>query len=222
MVIWDDRSSGRGPFQRSENLENTIQNVIRSLFRNDLFSRDDDMRFDGLRNMSGLSEDRRLEDLMVDDMIRRVNLGVQLANSIVSPHMLHAEVHPKISDNGVDRGQYPREFEHPRRVEWFLSLDSATLDRICQAYGLPPGGYSSSYNNPIFNNFREEFPRSWGPSYSSDTAREYRLLNLFQYLGVYVGDGPRHDRGRDTLGGNRLLGRGLGGLGNQRGLGWIP
>lgn len=55
----------------------------------------------------------------------RVNLGVQLANSIVSPHMIHAEVHPKISDNGVDRGQYPREFEHPRRVEWFVSLDSA-------------------------------------------------------------------------------------------------
>ena len=71
MVIWDDRSSGRGPFQRSENLENTIQNVIRSLFRNDSFSRDDDLRFGGLRNMSGLSEDRRLEELMVDDMIRR-------------------------------------------------------------------------------------------------------------------------------------------------------
>ena len=178
-----------------------------------------------------------------------VNLGVQLANSIVSPHMIHAEVHPKISDNGVVRGQYPREFEHPRRVEWFLSLDStlpalfsapfpttmhntvptntntdftgATLDRICQAYGLPTGGYSSSYNNPLFNNFREVFPPSWGPSYSSDTAREYRLLNLFQYLGAYVGDGPRHDRVSDTLGGNRLLGRGLGGVGNQRGLGWI-
>ncbi|KAH6691211.1 hypothetical protein BKA61DRAFT_284918 [Leptodontidium sp. MPI-SDFR-AT-0119] len=222
MVIWDDRGSGCGPFQRSENLENTIQNVIRSLFRNDLFSRDDDLRFGGLRNMSGLSEDRRLEELMVDDMIRRVNLGVQLANSIVSPHMMHAEVHPKISDNGVDRGQYPREFEHPRRVEWFLSLDSGTLDRICQAYGLPTGGFSSDCNTPFFTNFREQFSRSWGSSYSSDAAREHRLLNLFQYLGVYVGDLPRHDRVSESLTGNRLVGRGLGGLGAQRGLGWIP
>ncbi|KAK0108507.1 hypothetical protein ONS95_003311 [Cadophora gregata] len=221
MVIYDDRSSTRGSFQRSENLESTIQNVIRSLFRNDLFSGDEDVRFGGLRNLAGLSDDRRMEELMVNDMIRRVNLGVQLANSLVSPHMVHAEIHPKISDNGIYRGDYPREFEHPRRVEWFLSLESASLDRICQAYGLPTGGYSSSYDNPLFNNFREVFSRSWGPSYSSDTAREYRLLNLFQYLGVYVGDGPRHDRVSDTLDGNRLLGRGLGGPGSQRGLGWI-
>lgn len=56
----------------------------------------------------------------------RVNLSVQLANNTVSPHMIHAEVHPKISDSGVDRGQFPREFERPRRVEWFLSLDSTS------------------------------------------------------------------------------------------------
>lgn len=71
MVIWDDRSSGRDPFQRSETLESTIQSVIQNLFRNDLFSRDEDVRHGGLRNLSGLTDDRRIEELMIDDVVRR-------------------------------------------------------------------------------------------------------------------------------------------------------
>ncbi len=71
MVIWDDRGSGGRQFQRSENIENTIHNVVRSLFRNDVFPREDDVGFGGLRTVGSLGEDQRLEELMIDDMIRR-------------------------------------------------------------------------------------------------------------------------------------------------------
>lgn len=69
---------------------------------------------------------------------------------------MHAEVHPKISDNGVDRGQYPREFEHPRRVEWFLSLDSKSLrsNSLTSPFqypmpNLPQAAHSTVSANPM-------------------------------------------------------------------------
>ncbi len=88
-------------------------------------------------------------------------MAAQLANSMVTPAMINGEVHPKLSDIGAERGQYPHSFEKPRPVQWFLALDGAspiplfpsficsnffkgsTLDCICATYGLATG-----YNNP--------------------------------------------------------------------------
>jgi hypothetical protein len=58
-----------------------------------------------------------------------MNLIVQIANSHVTTRMMHAEVHPKISDSGADAGRYPREFDRPRRLEEFLVMDcTSTLN----------------------------------------------------------------------------------------------
>lgn len=47
----------------------------------------------------------------------------QMANSIVTPQMRHAEIQPKLS---TANGQFPRDFELPKRVEEFLVMDSMT------------------------------------------------------------------------------------------------
>jgi hypothetical protein len=52
-----------------------------------------------------------------------MNLVVQIANNSINPRMMHAEIHPKISDSGSDAGRYPRDFERPRRLEDFFIMD---------------------------------------------------------------------------------------------------
>jgi hypothetical protein len=51
----------------------------------------------------------------------------QMANSIVTPQMHHAEIQPKLS---TANGQFPRDFELPKRVEEFLVMDSKQVSNI--------------------------------------------------------------------------------------------
>jgi hypothetical protein len=54
--------------------------------------------------------------------LERINLIVSLANNMVKSNMVYAEVHPKMQDNG----QFPRDFERPRRVEEFLIMEGGS------------------------------------------------------------------------------------------------
>jgi hypothetical protein len=53
-----------------------------------------------------------------------MNLLVQIANHTVGAINYHAEVQPKIADSGADAGKYPRDFERPRKVGDFYTMDS--------------------------------------------------------------------------------------------------
>lgn len=61
--------------------------------------------------------------------LERINLLVTVANGMVKSHMAYAEVYPKILDNG----QYPRDFERPKRVEEFFMMEG----RPCPKFHRP-------------------------------------------------------------------------------------
>jgi hypothetical protein len=65
-------SSGRN-FIRGQDAQAIIDAVARQLLGTDYYNRDDDIRFGALRSLGGLgvADDRRIEELMVDDLIRR-------------------------------------------------------------------------------------------------------------------------------------------------------
>ncbi len=56
--------------------------------------------------------------------LRRTNLVVQIANGMVCMRMLYAQVHPKVVEDGPDRGRFPRSFERPLTMEHFLAMES--------------------------------------------------------------------------------------------------
>ncbi|CZT02866.1 hypothetical protein WAI453_012129 [Rhynchosporium graminicola] len=134
---------------------------------------------------------------------RRSNQEVQRTNASISAYMLHAEVHPKLSK----RGRYPAAFARPRRIEWFLSLDSGTLIEICQVYDIPTTGYNLGYMDKAFGTFRRKTKEAWSEKWNENRKREYRMFNLFQYLGVNCAD---TDGGSSSKSGGR----------GNRGKGW--
>lgn len=212
-----------GNYIRPEELraavEVALDMILRELREPDYY-RDRGLRLGGFRGIGSLSDDRRLGDVELEEYVRRMNLVVQIANSHVTPRMMHAEIHPKISDSGADAGRYPREFERPRRLEEFFVMDSSTLDHILQSYGLPRDGYSRdnlslnlgrstlsglSLGRPLGLNDRLN---------DTDRVREQKLRNLFEFLGVDMRDGLGSFGvglgGRDLLGAGRLGNRGPG------------
>ncbi|KAA8573276.1 hypothetical protein EYC84_003767 [Monilinia fructicola] len=77
--------------------------------------------------------DPRSKSQKVRDRICRINVCVQLANGMVKPSMLNADVHPKVDANG----EFPRIFNTPKRVREFMNMDAHTLDQFLSAYKLP-------------------------------------------------------------------------------------
>ncbi len=154
---------------------------------------------------------------------------VQLANNKVSYQAVYAEIHPKLCDSGSTRGRFPRDFELPRRIEQFRSLESiltsisfsqtklrdllidSTLDRILQSYSLP----TSSLDSRVFNNrfgSLSTYIRSDG---MVENARQNKLMVLLEYLGVDLTDSDR--LGRLPLGiDRRQLGSLVGGSSGSR------
>ncbi|KAF4621912.1 hypothetical protein G7Y89_g14431 [Cudoniella acicularis] len=125
---------------RSVEAEELLQTILGRLWSADHFSRDEDIRRAGLINAAGLgwsdSSSYRTEDivgLVGRDDLRRINLTAQLANSSITPRMLYAEIHPKMTSDG----RYPRDFDVPRRVEEFFALEGTALDRLLHTYNLP-------------------------------------------------------------------------------------
>ncbi|KAL2060187.1 hypothetical protein VTL71DRAFT_9582 [Oculimacula yallundae] len=142
-----------------------------------------------------------------DTKRQKKNKRIDKLNKKVTPKMLNAKVFPKVNS----KDKYPKDFDFARRVEWFLALDSATLDRINDVYDLPTTGFGDSHESTRVRRFREKWSEHWGHSYYSDAQREHRVLNLFEFLGVDVkGDGDTDDESRSSRSGGR----------GNRGLGW--
>ncbi|KAF7867068.1 uncharacterized protein EAF02_009854 [Botrytis sinoallii] len=72
--------------------------------------------------------------------IRRVNMCTQVANGIIRPSMLNAEVHPKLDA----KGKYLKDFQHPLKIKDFLAMDTKTLDALLTSYDVPVGTSHSS------------------------------------------------------------------------------
>jgi hypothetical protein len=81
-------------FIRGQDAQAIIDAVARQLLGTDYYNRDDDIRFGALRSLGGmgLTDDRRVEELMVDDLIRRYDhtplslfpLSLSIFSSLVS------------------------------------------------------------------------------------------------------------------------------------------
>ncbi|QSZ35720.1 hypothetical protein DSL72_006842 [Monilinia vaccinii-corymbosi] len=119
----NQRAQGRG---RGNANRNANRNKQRSDARSadNITDRDSDSGTDA-RSESEIERTRR--------RICRINVCAQLANGIVQPSMLNAEIHPKV---GMD-GNYPRAFNIPKKVREFMDMDAHTLDKILSAYRLP-------------------------------------------------------------------------------------
>ncbi|ATZ48656.1 hypothetical protein BCIN_03g08460 [Botrytis cinerea B05.10] len=75
-----------------------------------------------------------------NEEIRRVNMCAQVANGIISPSMLNAEVHPKLDT----KGQYPKGFQRPLKVRDFMAMDTKNLDALLITYDLSRVTHHSS------------------------------------------------------------------------------
>ncbi|KAE9381897.1 hypothetical protein N431DRAFT_393580 [Stipitochalara longipes BDJ] len=194
-----------------------VDMILREL-REPEYYRDRGLRFN--RGISLSSESSRLSDLELEEYVRRMNLVVQIANNSVNSRMMHAEIHPKISDSGSDAGRYPRDFERPRRLEDFFIMDSSTLDRIIQAYGLPRDNLGLGFSSLRSSLNSLDLRRVSLSLNDADRAREQKLRHLFEFLGVDVRDGLRLGDGLgDGL--SRRYGGGLIGGGARYGLGGL-
>ncbi|KAG9237488.1 hypothetical protein BJ875DRAFT_481237 [Amylocarpus encephaloides] len=217
---------------RSAEAEAVIRDVVGRLLGQDYFSRNNDVRRSGLMSASSYGNDYAMEDAVRIDDIRRVNVAVQIANNSVTPRMLYAEIHPKLSPND---GRFPRDFELPRRMDEILSMEITALDRILQVYGLPRDLSSSALSLSPFHSIRSSLARN------PDTTRDAKLLILLQYLGVDLEGDNDSRRAGGALGGNSSArdadrleqslrgftsggsggGLGLAGSGRSRGLGGL-
>ncbi|TEY81161.1 hypothetical protein BOTCAL_0034g00250 [Botryotinia calthae] len=76
----------------------------------------------------------------LNEEIRRVNMCAQVANGIISPSMLDAEVHPKLDG----KGQYSKGFQRPLKVRDFMAMDTKTLDALLITYDVSRVTHHSS------------------------------------------------------------------------------
>lgn len=90
-------------------------------------------------------------------MVARVNMCAQVANGIISPSMLNAEVHPKLDA----KGQYPKGFQRPLKVMDFMAMDS-----LFPYFLTMTAPYPSQYLNLFhsFSNASIEAPTIINPS----------------------------------------------------------
>ncbi|KAE8441456.1 hypothetical protein EG329_004949 [Mollisiaceae sp. DMI_Dod_QoI] len=206
---------GRERWLRDADLEDILHATIGHLLGSDWFSRNSDLRLGS--KVSGGHFDRFCPKKMRANGVTwgyRQNLAVQLANSLVSIHTAVAQVHPKVIDSGPDTGHFPRDFEIPRRIDWFGQLDNTALDRILSAYDISSRNYSDPFG------FRERLRGiSWYMNGSRDRDDTFldRLLILLEFLGVSGQELNRlADRDRDRDRDRERVGSGLGlGLGRR-------
>ncbi|KAI9815267.1 MAG: hypothetical protein M1827_002747 [Pycnora praestabilis] len=83
-------------------------------------------------------------EMGLNDLLRRNNLAVTLANNNINYRAQYSQVHPKMCTDG----RYPQDFQLPKTVEEVKVLDGSQLDRILQAYRLPLDLRASSTRSP--------------------------------------------------------------------------
>ncbi|EER26448.1 hypothetical protein D8B26_003173 [Coccidioides posadasii str. Silveira] len=67
------------------------------------------------------------------ELVRRTNLAVSLANHNVNPRSHVSLVHPMMHTDG----RFPVDFQTPKTIEEIKLLDSTQIDRILQDYKIP-------------------------------------------------------------------------------------
>ncbi|KAF2843189.1 hypothetical protein M501DRAFT_994048 [Patellaria atrata CBS 101060] len=119
----------------------------------------------------------------VDELVRRTNLNVQMVNGHITRESRYAQIQPKMCSDG----KFPQDFRTARTVEEFRLLDSTALERILQAYHLPP----LPMDNRAVRLHRE----------SRSPVQHYRLITLYDYLGATsLAESERHKVGlRHTI-----------------------
>jgi hypothetical protein len=76
---------------RDQEAQKIIDAVNRLLSGTDYYNRNDDIRFGALRSLGGYSDERRIEELMVDDLIRRLEFISYLPTNPISRRELQAD-----------------------------------------------------------------------------------------------------------------------------------
>ncbi|KAI9798172.1 MAG: hypothetical protein M1833_004921 [Piccolia ochrophora] len=74
-----------------------------------------------------------MHDLSVQELVRKTNLAVSLANNSIREKSQYALLHPMMTRDG----RFPSDFSSPKTINAFKSLEGPQLDRILQAYHLP-------------------------------------------------------------------------------------
>ncbi|TAQ89303.1 hypothetical protein B7494_g2384 [Chlorociboria aeruginascens] len=181
----------------------TVDEIINHRKAVDLFSRDENVKLiSALRGASVLGGER---DRWTLTDAARTNVCAQIANNMINMRMYYAELHPKLQANGC----FPVDFQTPKRLEDFMSMEAIAIDRLLTAYSLPRD-YTQS-RRPLHGlNLRVDSVTL------PETARESKLRTLFEFLGVEVGEDRRLNLSLGGLGvGSSVVGGREGGSGLQ-------
>lgn len=119
---------------------------------------------------SGLGFRERDRERDLEDYIRKENKVAALLNGTIMPPARYAQVHPMRCDDG----SFPADFKSAKTVGVMKTLDNSQLDRIMQAYRIPP---DLAPVNSAGHHARE--------AVSSTRVRQNKLQNLLEFLGAY-------------------------------------
>ncbi|EEP82555.1 predicted protein [Uncinocarpus reesii 1704] len=108
------------------------------------------------------------------ELMRRTNLAVSLANHNVNPRSNVSMVHPMMCMNG----RFPVDFRTPKTLEEIKLLESTQIDRILQEYKIPHDTRS------LLNILASSGVRVNSDNVSSGRLRQAKLQLLFEHLGA--------------------------------------
>ncbi|KAK3073618.1 hypothetical protein LTR53_004628 [Teratosphaeriaceae sp. CCFEE 6253] len=110
-----------------------------------------------------------------DEIVRRTNREVAIANSAVNRLSGNVQIHPMMTLDG----RYPPSFSVPRRLADLVHMDSRELDSIMSAYEL-----GSNRRRYYRGSLADRFGRD-DPFNKSQVGRRRDLIALFEFLAVY-------------------------------------
>ncbi|KAI9791768.1 MAG: hypothetical protein M1816_003578 [Peltula sp. TS41687] len=122
-------------------------------------------------------------EMCMQDLIRRTNLAVALANSNIREKAQYSLIHPMMTRDG----RYPPDFQQPKTVEAFKLMDGTQLDRILQAYLLPLDLRAAiKHHHHHHPSSRSSLTSSSSSSsiITVNDARAAKLQVLYEYLGA--------------------------------------
>ncbi|WEW55136.1 hypothetical protein PRK78_000564 [Emydomyces testavorans] len=108
------------------------------------------------------------------ELVRRTNLAVSLANHNVNPRSQVSMVHPMMCADG----RFPVDFRTPKTIEEIKLLDSTQIDGILQDYKIPYDTRS------LLNILASSGTRVHADNMSSSRLRQAKLQLRFEHLGA--------------------------------------
>ncbi|KAK4547674.1 hypothetical protein LTR36_000631 [Oleoguttula mirabilis] len=110
-----------------------------------------------------------------DEVIRRTNREVAVANGAITRPSPNIQLHPMMTAEG----RYPTNYTIPRRLQEFVHMGDSELDRIMVAYDL--GASRSRYYR---GNLMDSFSDS-DVFHGSKSEKRRNLIALFEFLGAH-------------------------------------